>query len=76
MGQLDIDEDEIKWPNALGGQNLETLNMCYQTYQIGLSMAPLVGVTLPKCILKRSKLDWFANEQQSHEVLDFPIQDS
>jgi len=39
-------------------------------------MAPLVGVTLPKCILKRSKLDWFANEQQIHEVLDFPIQDS
>jgi len=39
-------------------------------------VAPLLGVTLAKCILKRLKFDWFANEQQIHEVFDFPIQDA
>jgi hypothetical protein len=39
-------------------------------------MAPLVGVALLKRIPSRSKLDWFTNEQQIHEVLSFPIQDS
>jgi hypothetical protein len=35
---------------------LKTLNMCYQTCQVGWSVAPLVGVGLLKCIPKRSKL--------------------
>jgi hypothetical protein len=35
LGQLDINEDEGGWPNALGWQNFETLNMCYQTCQVG-----------------------------------------
>jgi hypothetical protein len=39
-------------------------------------VAPLLGVALAKRILKRLKLDWFANEQQIHEVFDFPIQDA
>ncbi len=39
-------------------------------------MAPLVGVVLSKCVPKRLKLDWFANEQQIHEMFDFHVQDS
>jgi hypothetical protein len=39
-------------------------------------MIPFVGVVLLKHITKRLKFDWFANEPQMHEVLDFPIQDS
>ncbi len=39
-------------------------------------MVPLVGVVLPKHTPKRLKLDWFANEQQTHKVLDFLVQDS
>jgi hypothetical protein len=38
-------------------------------------MVPLVGVVLPKCILKKLTLDWFANEQQIHEAFDFHVQD-
>jgi hypothetical protein len=36
----------------------------------------LVGVVLLKHIPKRSKLDWFTNDQQIHEVFDFHVQDS
>jgi hypothetical protein len=39
-------------------------------------MVPMVGIALAKRILKRLKFDWFANEQQIHEVFDFPIQDA
>jgi hypothetical protein len=38
-------------------------------------VAPMVKVVLSKCIPKKSKLDWFANEQHIHKVLDFLIQD-
>ncbi len=31
LGQLDTNEDEVRWVDALGWQNLETLNVCYQT---------------------------------------------
>jgi hypothetical protein len=37
-------------------------------------MVLLVGVVLHKHILKRSKLDWFVNEQQAHKMHDFSIQ--
>ncbi len=46
LGQLDTNEDEIEWPNALGWQNFETLNLCCQTCQLGWSMVPLVRVVL------------------------------
>ncbi len=38
-------------------------------------MGPLVKVVFSICIPKRSKLDWFANEQQIHEMFDFFVQD-
>ncbi len=38
-------------------------------------MVPLVRIVLSKCIPKKSKLDWFANEQHIHKVVDFLIQD-
>jgi hypothetical protein len=38
-------------------------------------VALLVGDVFLKHIPKRSKLDWIANEQHDHKVLDFPIQD-
>jgi hypothetical protein len=59
---------------TLGWQNFKTLNMCHQTYQITWFVAPLVRVVLSKRIPKRSKLDWFANEQHIHEMLDFHVQ--
>ncbi len=33
-------------------------------------------VVFPKCILKRLKFNWFANEEQIHEMFDFHVQDS
>jgi hypothetical protein len=47
------------------------LNMRHQTCQVGLFVAPLVGIMFPKCILKRLKPNWFINEQQIHKMLDF-----
>jgi hypothetical protein len=34
---------------------------------------PLVGVMLSKRILRKLKLDWFANEQHVHKMFDFLI---
>ncbi len=71
VGLIGYHEDEIEWPNALDWQNFETLNMCHQICQVGWFIIPLVRVVLPKRNPKRSKLDWFGNEQQNSRSVWF-----
>jgi hypothetical protein len=44
LGHLNNNENKVKWLGTLGWQNLQTFNVCHQTYQISLFAVPLLGI--------------------------------
>jgi len=44
LGHLNNNENEVKWLGTLGWQNLQTFNVCHQTYPISLFVVPLLGI--------------------------------